>query len=65
MNPIQMLERKIEILEKDSKNHDEAIECYTSLVDHYSQVDPEKTAKLIQSMKKLIEKQYTEPVAKL
>ena len=54
INPIQMMERKVELYEKSESNYDDALETYTALVDHYSQVDPEKTAKLIQNMKKMI-----------
>ena len=60
-----MMERKVELYEKSESNYDDALETYTALVDHYSQVDPEKTAKLIQNMKKMIEKQYNEPKQKL
>lgn len=62
INPIQMMERKVETIEKSGcSNYDEAIGQYSTLIEHYSQTDSEKTAKLIKSMKKLIEAQYEQP----
>ena len=62
INPIQMIEKKIEAIEKSGcSDYDSAIEQYSTLIEHYSQTDSQKTAKLIKSMKKIIELRYEQP----
>lgn len=59
LNPIQMVERKVKNYEKSGvTDYKDAINSYSTLIEHYSLTNKEVTDKYIGAMKKLIQSHY-------
>lgn len=55
LNPIQMVERKVKNFQKSGiTDYNDAIQCYSTLIEHYSLTNKDLTEQYMGSMKKLI-----------